>query len=141
MINKQFYTRAWPSGEKCIFQYKGEGRRSDDMVEVYMFCSNYQEEYNEHTEITISQKGTGKDSVITEASEEDINFLMFIKANWKWEQSGHGHLNLPYEQIEKLYETHEIPVPIKHQSVKEISRRVKSLFPGKREGGDGWLLW
>lgn len=74
----EYYTRHIPYYKddcRCIFKYKGRGR-SDDFINVYMFCSTDQEEYCEDTQITISTEGTGKGSYIKPATQEEINFLL-----------------------------------------------------------------
>jgi|ERR1035437_5164339 hypothetical protein len=102
MENGKYYTRIWPDGDKCIFKFK-KYTNDKDYVEVYMSCSNFQEDFSEDFDITISKDGTGKDSIVVESNPEEINFLQYIKKNWRYDTDGKGYLDLPYDEVTKLF--------------------------------------
>lgn len=121
LIPKQYYTRVWTKGpfkgQKCIFRYKGKSD-NQDMIEVSMYCSNMQEEFSEDdTEITISKEGTGEFSEVIEASEEDIEFLNFVKDNWKHIENDNGYLNLSEGQKRFLYNAYKEDVEMSAKKI------------------------
>lgn len=119
--NGKYYTRMWIDnpgtgydwvGEKCIFKYKGptEHHRHPqdygDYIRVYYSCSNFQPDFFEDGEITISKEGTGKGSIIVEANQKEIDFLEYVRSKWDPNgDDGKGTINVPYEEEKRLFWT------------------------------------
>jgi len=110
LISDKYYTRIWADGQfkghKCIFQYKGKSSEQD-MIKVNMFCSNFQEEFHEDAEITISQEASGEHSFIKESPQEDIDFLLFVKEHWVTGQDA-NHIDISYDEKNILYNYNQI---------------------------------
>ncbi len=70
------YTREFPNGDKCIFEFKSKhSPYGDDMIVIERACSTFQPEYLEDTSITISKEGTGEGTIIRDATQEEIDYL------------------------------------------------------------------
>ena len=106
MENKKYYTKIYKDGTKHIFQYKGEANEKG-YADTYMSCSNDQPDYFDNSNgsrniIYIGTEGTSAGSKILKATEEDIQFLHFIRDHWKYDE-GKGYLDLPYSVSRQLW--------------------------------------
>ena len=76
-VRNKFYTKHYKNGGKIIFEYRGKSN-DKDMVDVYMFCNEDGEEYQEYTEVYVGKAGTSNGSYIEMSTQEDIDFLKSI---------------------------------------------------------------
>ena len=79
MKNGKIYTKVYTDGDRCVFKYKAPAKR--DMVKVHYFAVMLDEigceepERGVDTEIYIGTEHTSTDSIIRDATKEEIKFL------------------------------------------------------------------
>jgi hypothetical protein len=85
MKNGEIYTKEYNDGDRCVFKYKAPAER--DMVKVYFYATMMDEigceepERGMDTEIYIGTEHTSADSIIRDATEFEIKFLLSYYAD------------------------------------------------------------